>query len=126
MKLYLAARYSLKDVVAQAADYLTKHGHKIISDWHLETYPPDVKVQDVPEAENQHFAVKDCIQIRHSDAMLFWAEHPDTPTVRGGRHVEFGIALALDKTIYVIGPKENIFHYLPSKVIHIDGLDKIP
>ena len=32
---------------------------------------------------------------------------------RGGRHVEFGMAIAAQKRIVVIGPRENIFHWLP-------------
>lgn len=32
---------------------------------------------------------------------------------RGGRHVEFGMALALAKRCIVIGPRENVFHLLP-------------
>ena len=125
MRLYLAARYALKDTIAQAADYLQKRGHIIMSDWHKEVHPPNVKVQDLPHEENQMLAMKDFNQIHSSEAMLFWAEHPDTATVRGGRHVEFGIGLALNKQIYVLGPKENIFHYLTFKVKHIDGMDEI-
>ena len=53
--------------------------------------------------------------------MLFYSEHPDTATVRGGRHVEFGMALALGKPIFVYGHKENIFHYLP-QVEHTENV----
>lgn len=31
---------------------------------------------------------------------------------RGGRHVEYGIALALSKDIVVVGEPENVFHNL--------------
>lgn len=30
---------------------------------------------------------------------------------RGGRHVEFGIGLALNKRLILIGPRENVFHH---------------
>lgn len=33
---------------------------------------------------------------------------------RGGRHVEFGMALAMDKRLVVVGPRENVFHLLPA------------
>jgi nucleoside 2-deoxyribosyltransferase len=36
-----------------------------------------------------------------------------TGTGRGGRHVEFGYALALDKRLIAIGTREIIFHTLP-------------
>ena len=32
---------------------------------------------------------------------------------RGGRHVEFGLALAWGKGVVVVGPRENVFHTLP-------------
>lgn len=32
---------------------------------------------------------------------------------RGGRHVEFGLALGLGKRVIVIGHQENLFHHLP-------------
>ena len=35
-------------------------------------------------------------------------------STRGGRHAEFGIALALGKRVIVIGPRENVFHALPA------------
>jgi hypothetical protein len=36
---------------------------------------------------------------------------------RGGRHVEFGYALAQGKRCIVIGPRENVFHAYPG-VLH--------
>lgn len=41
---------------------------------------------------------------------------------RGGRHVEFGLAVAWEKRIVVIGPQENIFHWLPM-VEHYPNFD---
>ena len=34
-------------------------------------------------------------------------------SARGGRHVEFGLALAAGKRLCIVGPRENIFHFLP-------------
>jgi hypothetical protein len=31
---------------------------------------------------------------------------------KGGRHVEFGYALALNKRVILVGPRENVFHTL--------------
>lgn len=41
---------------------------------------------------------------------------------RGGRHVELGYALALDKSIWLVGRREHIFHSLP-QVKHFDSWD---
>jgi hypothetical protein len=35
------------------------------------------------------------------------------PWQRGGRHVEFGLALAWSKHLIVAGPREHVFHWLP-------------
>jgi hypothetical protein len=32
---------------------------------------------------------------------------------KGGRHVEYGLALGLGKRLIICGPRENIFHTLP-------------
>lgn len=126
MNIYIAARYALKDTITKVADALEAGGHKVLSDWHQETYSPDVKVQDLPEVENRKMAYKDILQVRGADAMVFFAEHPDTATVRGGRHVEFGIALERGIPILVIGPKENIFHYVNSgRVRHYESVDEV-
>ena len=49
---------------------------------------------------------------------IFFSEPSDKAVRRGGRHVEFGFAMAGNKPIFVIGPKENIFHYLLSDGKH--------
>jgi hypothetical protein len=37
---------------------------------------------------------------------------PNTILATGGRHVEFGLALAQGKRVIIVGPRENVFHYL--------------
>jgi nucleoside 2-deoxyribosyltransferase len=41
-----------------------------------------------------------------------------TPSTGGGRHVEFGYALAKGKRVVVIGERENVFHHHPSVKLH--------
>ena len=55
--------------------------------------------------------------------MLFFAEEPSAPYSRGGRHVEFGYALATGKKVRVIGPEENVFHGLPG-IAHYKSFDE--
>jgi len=45
--------------------------------------------------------------------LLFFSEPPDSHSKRGGRHVEFGLALAWGKRLMIVGPRENVFHCLP-------------
>lgn len=37
---------------------------------------------------------------------------------RGGRHVEFGMAIALGKRAIVVGSQENVFHLLPGVEVY--------
>jgi hypothetical protein len=47
-----------------------------------------------------------------ADAVIIFTEIPNTVLATGGRHVEFGLALAQGKRVIVVGPRENVFHYL--------------
>jgi len=58
------------------------------------------------------FARRDLEDITEAGGFLFFAEDPTTGIPRGGRHVEFGFALATGKIIAVVGLKENVFHLL--------------
>ena len=44
--------------------------------------------------------------------LLLFTVDPDERTRRGGRHVEYGVALGLGKLTAIVGPRENIFHHL--------------
>ena len=51
-----------------------------------------------------------------ADAVIIFTEIPNTILATGGRHVEFGLALAQGKRVIivspVVSPRENVFHYL--------------
>ena len=68
------------------------------------------------------FAERDLVDIAAADGFLFFAEDPLAGIPRGGRHVEFGVALATGKTVEVIGSRENIFHLLPG-IAHYHTFD---
>jgi hypothetical protein len=57
-----------------------------------------------------------------ADVLMAFTEFPgQTPgRARGGRHVEFGIAFAKEKRLMIVGPRENIFHWLPSVEVYPD------
>ena len=48
-----------------------------------------------------------------ADVVISFTEPPRSTANRGGRHVEFGIALARNARVIVVGYRENIFHWLP-------------
>lgn len=51
--------------------------------------------------------------MRAADLVVSFTEAEDAPASRGGRHVSFGVALALGKRLVVVGHRENVFHTLP-------------
>lgn len=122
MKIYLCARYSRRDELKIHRQFLIEHGHTVTSRW-LDS-PWEEKdatgSSAAPEAYREEFAVKDLEDVEACDCLIAFTEEPRT-NGRGGRHVEFGAALALKKRIILIGPYENIFHHHPS-VVCANGL----
>ena len=119
MILYLAARYSRKAEILKHAEEFVAAGHTVSATWFDEPHDGQTQLNEVSEDLLKVYAQRDLDEIRQADALVFYSESDQTMNRRGGRHVEFGYALALGKMIFVVGPHENIFHYLPN-VKHFD------
>jgi nucleoside 2-deoxyribosyltransferase len=125
LKVYLAGMFStIATRKAQAAE-LREVGIEVTSRWIDETVPHTVEIKDVEEAYLHETAIADLEDINKADIFLAFvptAEELVAATIaassRGGRHVEFGYALAKGKPIFVVGSKENVFHYLPLATKH--------
>ena len=124
LKVYLAARYDRREEMCRYAEILRELGHQVPARWLLGTHQIDPNPEKVDEdAENvpieaAPFAQDDYEDIRDCDCLVFFSEPATTYSKRGGRHVEFGLALAWGKRVCVIGPAENVFHRLPEVVIY--------
>lgn len=115
MRFYLASRYSRRLELEAIAAALRAAGHIVTSTWHdghLETGPTSA---NTPENETI-WASEDMLDLLAAEAIIAFTERPDGDVPgrsRGGRHVEYGIALGLKKhTTIVVGPIENIFYHL--------------
>jgi hypothetical protein len=62
--------------------------------------------------ERKRFAEEDWSDMLAADVVVSFTEEPRKTNTRGGRHVEFGGALATGKRCVVIGWRENVFHCL--------------
>jgi hypothetical protein len=51
---------------------------------------------------------------RASICLAFTEPREESKPGRGGRHTELGIALALGLHVMLVGPREHVFHCLPS------------
>lgn len=125
MKVYLAAQYARRDELREYRDILEKMNIKVTSRWLNEKEPLDGNMTHREESWYRDTATIDLEDVDAADAVIFFAENPLIGVPRGGRHVEFGYALGLKKPIFVIGPKENVFHYLqnPFWIRHYETLD---
>lgn len=115
MKIYIAARYGRRDEANSVAFHLRENGHEITSTWINQV--EDEMGYTESEGTTMGMAIKDLDEIRDADAIVALSEVDTNPWGRGGRHVEFGYAIGLEKRIYVVGPMENLFHYLPQVVV---------
>ena len=115
MKIYLAARYSRHKELQGYAYQLIADGHEITSRWIWGGHQIDdagLSVEAQRE-ERERFATEDTDDLMNSEICINFTEIPRSTNSRGGRHVEFGIALGLMKRCIVVGPRENVFHCLP-------------
>jgi hypothetical protein len=106
MRIYLAARYDRRWEMLGVAASLERVGHDVTSKWIEGGRGNDPAV--VP-------AVEDLIDLSQADCLVSFTEAPARGVAwaaRGGRHVEFGVALATGKRLCIVGPRENIFHHL--------------
>lgn len=113
--IYLAARFSRRHECHALGKELQRRGHTITSRWTLPTTDHVVSVGQSAEAdfaERCRFATEDCRDVLDCDWMISLMEEPRS-NGRGGRHVEFGMALALRRRLTIIGPRETVFHCLP-------------
>lgn len=112
MKLYLAAAFQRQAEIDGYRQRLTAAGHTVTSRW---TDPAQRHhgLLDVPDATPDdiiQWARDDFDDLEAAEAVVNFTG--SGPIATGGRHVEFGMALAFEKHIYLIGPRENVFHYL--------------
>jgi hypothetical protein len=110
--VYLAAQFARRDELASYIPAFEAAGLRVTSRWLKQMTPLDgLAARHTPD-ENRIFADVDISDVDIADGFVFFAEDPLIGIPRGGRHVEFGWALARGKEIAVIGPRENVFHWL--------------
>jgi nucleoside 2-deoxyribosyltransferase len=96
----LASRFSRKRELRRYKKQLEHVGFAVTSRW-----------LNGSSKEDASTAERDVADIQKADAVILFAEAPRTAT-RCGRMVEFGIGIALQKILIVIGGHENIFTHL--------------
>lgn len=108
MRIYLSAQWSRRDEIEGYAVTLRDHGYEVVSRWHQELMGDD-SANSV--ADWAKWAGADLSDIDTSETFLAFTE-PRGTLSRGGRHVEWGYAIAVPRECVVIGPIESQFYAL--------------
>lgn len=113
-KVYLAARFSRFPEMRKYRDQLEEVGYEVTSRW----INGEHQLRDgetFADSERARFAMEDSEDLVSSDICICFTEEPAPKNGRGrgGRHVEFGMALAMELKIYTVGYRENVFYCLP-------------
>jgi len=111
--IYLAARYSRHPEMQEVARRLAELGHTVTSRWVQGNHQvnDDQLLNDPDRART--FAQEDVQDLLKADTFVLFTDPIRTAT-RGGKQVEFGMALGdPDMAIIIVGPPENVFQHLP-------------
>jgi hypothetical protein len=127
MRIYLAARYTRRLELCEYKAQLEELGCTVTSRWLNGSH--QISNLGVPIGDSgellvekgdraaremcEHFAKEDRADVYAADIVIAFTEEPRSGHSRGGRHVELGLAIARGKRIYIVGPRENVFCWLP-------------
>ncbi len=125
MKIYVAARFTDKEMVQDVYRKLTQAGHNITADW---TKHKNVKPYDEHPVQAGEYATEDMSGVMASDVfILFTSAEPGS-----GVSAELGGAIACNTLtgkprIYVVGPyaHTNAFFFHPAVYARVDRFDEI-
>jgi len=117
MKVYLAAQYARREELKAHADALQKIGIEITSHWVHETAAfvsggPTGTANNSPEHVGE-MAERDLADINRANILVLFTNGPETKIVRGAHHFEAGYAYGQGIEVITVGPRDNVFHYLP-------------
>ena len=108
LSFYIAASWPRRQEAVAISSYLVSSGYKSTARWINESksqgYEHGVSgmTGGLPEQDEHDVRVADCLVCLTGDTLT-----------RGGRHTELGIAIALGKRVFCVGPMEQVFHRHP-------------
>lgn len=133
MRVYLAGRYARRAELAEYRAELVAAGVTVTSRWidgpdqrrlndgSLLGHREERLVERLEGEEGVELAgccaVADLADVQDCDVLVSFTYGGQG---RGGRHVEWGMALAWGKTLMIVGPREHIFHCLSDVLVFDD------
>lgn len=125
--IYLAARYSRRLELCGYRDVARRLGldvqarwldgaHQIATDGAPLGDGGEALVEggtggDAATVLRRKFLHDDMEDVSAAHVIVSFTEPPRGEASRGGRHVEFGIALTTGARLMIVGPRENLFHW---------------
>jgi nucleoside 2-deoxyribosyltransferase len=125
LKVYVAARWDDRPVAVEIKKQLERQGLIVTSTWLTEhdNQSMDALKARGPEqviVDARQRAIKDFEDIDEADVLLVVSPRTSFRNATGGKHVETGYAMANGKPIFILGERENIFHYHPMARVVVD------
>ena len=112
MIYYLAASYSRRAEIKAYADQIEALGFDVSSRWLIGEHEAKDKI--ATPREWWAWAKDDLADIDLADALIAFTE-PQGNAGRGGRHFEWGYAVAKGKKLITVGPCESMFYTLATE-----------
>jgi hypothetical protein len=118
--VYLAGRYSRREELAGYAEGLIALGlFRCEARWLVEPHDWDGTAEGEGLKLAQRYALDDLEDLGRAHAVVVFTEEAGAYR-RGGSLVEYGLALAMQKHVVVVGPAPNVFITLPMVVRYAD------
>lgn len=114
---YISARFDRRVEMLGIRAELQAIGHWVTSGWldlHSGTAPETYTNEEMRAnpLRFEQFARSDIDDLSRATAVLAFSSGDGSGS--GGRHIEVGYALACSLPVFLIGPRENVFHTLTS------------
>lgn len=119
MKFFIASHS--REQAHELMERLQADGHEVVARWIVEDTKFHLGTEAYTDEERREIALMDEEDVRAATDGLILIAEPMGRNVPGGKHVETGIALALNRSIYIVGRRENIFHWHPRVVVVPDS-----
>lgn len=118
--VYLAGPYAARLTLSQYAGELIHMGYAVTAKW-LNGEHEAKRDQQPTREERGQWAHMDMRDVNRADVLVAFTAGATgvAPTfgTSGGRHIETGYALALNKRVILVGDEENVFHALPQIIV---------
>lgn len=120
MKFYIASRFDKKKEIKNVMQFLQNRGHTVTTDW---TKHKPIKPYSEHQEIAKDYAIEDMEGVKNCDIFILLSDEAGT-----GIYIELGVALALGKKIFVVGPHDDrsmfFFHPQVARRTTIDEVFK--